>query len=32
VGTLQIFLDEFLKNNSESKIDYVHGKKVVDEI
>ena len=29
VGTLQIFLDAFLKNGGADKIDYVHGEKVV---
>jgi hypothetical protein len=29
VGTLQVFLDEFLKNRGAEKIDYVHGEEVV---
>ncbi len=29
VGTLQSFLDQYLKQNSEVKIDYVHGEEVV---
>jgi uncharacterized protein (DUF1015 family) len=30
VGTLQAFLDEFLKDNNAAKIDYIHGKDVVE--
>jgi hypothetical protein len=29
VGTLQLFLDDFLKNGGAEKIDYVHGEEVV---
>jgi len=29
VGTLQTFLDEFIKNGGAEKIDYVHGEKVI---
>ena len=29
VGTLQAFLDEYIKNNKDIKIDYIHGEDVV---
>lgn len=29
VGTLQAFLDDYLKNNTDIKIDYIHGEDVV---
>lgn len=29
VGTLQAFLDEYIKNNGDTKIDYIHGEDVV---
>lgn len=29
VGTLQAFLDEYLKNNKDVKVDYIHGEDVV---
>lgn len=32
VGTLQIFLDEFMKNGGADKIDYVHGDEVVGQL
>ena len=32
VATLQSFLDSYLENNKETKIDYVHGKEVVSEL
>lgn len=32
VGTLQAFLDDFLKEGSAEKIDYVHGREVVIEL
>lgn len=32
VATLQSFLDSYLENNRETKIDYVHGKEVVSEL
>lgn len=32
VGTIQIFLDEFLKNNPSTKIDYIHGTDVIDKL
>ncbi len=32
VGNLQAFLDEYLKTHPETKIDYVHGDDVVDEL
>lgn len=32
VGTLQSFLDEFLKNGGAEKIDYVHGEDVVERL
>ncbi len=32
VGTIQVFLDEYLKNNPKVKIDYIHGTDVVDEL
>ena len=32
VGTIQIFLDEFLKNNPSTKIDYIHGTDVIDSL
>jgi len=32
VATLQSFLDSYLENNKQAKIDYVHGKKVVSEL
>lgn len=32
VGSLQAFLDEYLKQNSEIKIDYVHGDKIVEDL
>jgi uncharacterized protein (DUF1015 family) len=32
VGTIQSFLDEFLKNDSAEKIDYVHGEDVVERL
>ncbi len=32
VGTLQAFLDEYVKMNKGAKIDYIHGEDVVDEI
>ncbi len=32
VGNLQAFLDEYLKKNSEIKIDYIHGENVTEEL
>jgi hypothetical protein len=32
VGTLQAFLDDFLKDNPELKIDYIHGSSAVTEL
>ncbi len=32
VGTLQAFLDEFIKNNPAVKLDYIHGTSVVAEL
>lgn len=32
VGNLQAFLDEYLKKNSEIKIDYIHGEDVTEEL
>jgi uncharacterized protein (DUF1015 family) len=32
VGTIQIFLDEFLKNNPSTRIDYIHGTDVIDKL
>jgi hypothetical protein len=32
VGSLQAFLDEFLKNGSAEKIDYVHGEDVIHQL
>jgi hypothetical protein len=32
VGTIQVFLDEFLKNNTNTKIDYIHGTDVIDNL
>jgi hypothetical protein len=32
VGTIQAFLDDFLKNGGAEKIDYVHGKDVVERL
>ena len=32
VGSLQLFIDEYLKNHSEVKIDYIHGENVVNEL
>ena len=32
VATLQSFLDSYLENNKQAKIDYVHGKEVVSEL
>jgi len=32
VGTLQVFLDDFLKNNPTVKIDYIHGTDVTNEL
>jgi len=32
VGSLQAFLDEYLKQNNDIKIDYVHGDKVVTDL
>jgi uncharacterized protein (DUF1015 family) len=32
VGTIQSFLDEFLKNDGAEKIDYVHGEDVVERL
>ncbi|MDF2531206.1 MAG: hypothetical protein K0Q65_787 [Clostridia bacterium] len=32
VGTIQVFLDEFLKNNPNTKIDYIHGTDVIDKL
>ncbi len=29
VGTLQVFIDEYLKENKDVKIDYIHGEQVV---
>ncbi len=29
VGTLQVFIDEYLKENKQVKIDYIHGEQVV---
>lgn len=29
VGTLQVFIDEYLKDNPQVKIDYIHGEQVV---
>jgi hypothetical protein len=30
VGNLQAFLDEYLKKNTESKIDYIHGEDITE--
>ena len=32
VGTLQLFLDEYLKNNPDVKIDYIHGEDTVEKL
>ena len=32
VGTLQAFLDDYLKSNPSTKIDYVHGIKILDDL
>gem|GEM_PF-3174658 len=32
VGNLQAFLDEYLKQNPTSKIDYIHGEEVTEEL
>jgi hypothetical protein len=32
VGTIQVFLDEFIKNNTNTKIDYIHGTDVIDKL
>ena len=32
VATLQSFLDSYLENNKQAKLDYVHGKEVVSEL
>lgn len=32
VGTIQVFLDDFLKNGGAEKIDYVHGEDVVERL
>ncbi|MCX7709571.1 MAG: DUF1015 domain-containing protein, partial [Clostridia bacterium] len=32
VGTLQTFLDDYLKENSQSKVDYIHGEDVVESL
>lgn len=32
VGTLQVFLDEYLKNNPKVKIDYIHGTEVINNL
>jgi hypothetical protein len=32
VGTLQAFLDDFLKNGGAEKIDYIHGEEVVSKL
>ncbi|NLB79542.1 MAG: DUF1015 domain-containing protein, partial [Clostridiaceae bacterium] len=32
VGTLQSFLDDYLKNNSQISIDYVHGDDVTEKL
>jgi hypothetical protein len=32
VGTIQAFLDDFLKNGGAEKIDYVHGEDVVERL
>lgn len=32
VGNLQAFLDEYLKKNTESKIDYIHGKDITEKL
>lgn len=32
VGTIQVFLDEYLKSNPKVKIDYIHGTDVIDEL
>jgi hypothetical protein len=32
VGTLQLFLDDFLKNGGAEKIDYVHGEEVMKQL
>jgi hypothetical protein len=32
VGTLQVFLDEFLKGGGAEKIDYIHGEETVDRL
>jgi uncharacterized protein (DUF1015 family) len=32
VGTLQVFLDHYLKNNPTAKIDYIHGDDVVESL
>lgn len=32
VGTIQVFLDEYLKKNTNTKIDYIHGTDVIDKL
>lgn|SRR5574344_1868813 len=32
VGNLQAFLDMYLKNHSESKIDYIHGEDITEQL
>ena len=32
VGTLQVFLDKYLKENKEIHIDYIHGEDVLEEL
>ena len=32
VGTLQAFLDDFMKNGGAEKIDYIHGEEVIDKL
>lgn len=32
VGTLQAFLDDYLKDNSQANIDYIHGEDVTDKL
>ncbi|MDF2674962.1 MAG: hypothetical protein K0R09_3230 [Clostridiales bacterium] len=32
VGTIQVFLDEYLKSNPKAKIDYIHGTDVINDL
>ena len=32
VGNLQAFLDEYLKRHSETKIDYIHGEEITQQL